>query len=168
MPTLIKADAGGYQSVEDTFVVLEDDAPDPGGDIIVSLVRFLSGDGGLAAGRSGRLGVRLAPEDEVEALEGRLEGVSTVAVEFPKFRDGRGFTAARLLRTRLGFRGEVRAVGDVLRDQAGFMVRCGFDAFIPADGAGPAEWAEAAGRHRHVYQRAADGRAPAFAERQGG
>lgn len=168
MPTLIKADAGGYQSVEDTFVILEDDAPDPGGDIIVSLVRFLSADRGLSAGRAGRLGVRLTPEDEVEALEGRLDCVSVVAVEFPKFRDGRGFTAARLLRTRLGFTGEVRAVGDVLRDQAGFMVRCGFDAFIPADGAGPAEWAEAAGRHRHVYQRAADGRAPAFAERQGG
>ncbi|MFM8376223.1 MAG: DUF934 domain-containing protein [Phenylobacterium sp.] len=167
MPTLIKAGAGGFVTAEDTFAVLEDDAADPGGDVIISLRRFLAGEGG-AAGRTGRLGVRVQPEDDVEALEGRLEGVSLVAVEFPKFRDGRGFTAARLLRARLGFAGEIRAIGDVLRDQAGFMVRCGFDAFVPADGAGPAEWAEAAGRHRHVYQRAADGRVPAFAERQGG
>jgi uncharacterized protein (DUF934 family) len=56
-------------------------------------------------------------------------------------------------------------VGDVLREQAQFMVRCGFDAFEPADGSTPEEWAAAAARFRHVYQRAADDRPPAFAER---
>jgi uncharacterized protein (DUF934 family) len=111
--------------------------------------------------------VRLEPEDEIEVLEGRLARVALVALAFPKFRDGRPFTAARLLRTRLGFKGEIRAVGDVLRDQAGFMVRCGFDAFVPADGSTASTWAEAAGRHSHVYQRAADARTPAFVERQG-
>ena len=82
--------------------------------------------------------------------------------------DGRAFTSARLLRERYGFRGEVRAVGDVLREQAGFMVRCGFDAFAPADGSTPEQWAAAANRFRHVYQRAADDREPAFVEREHG
>ena len=71
-----------------------------------------------------------------------------------------------MLRERYGFTGEVRAVGDVLREQAGFMVRVGFDAFEPADGSTPEQWAHAAHRQRHVYQRAADRRAPAFAERE--
>ena len=66
------------------------------------------------------------------------------------------------------FDGEIRAVGDVFREQAGFMVRCGFDAFEPSDGSTPDIWAHAVSRHRHVYQRAADARAPAFLEREGG
>jgi uncharacterized protein (DUF934 family) len=168
MPTLIRREGAGCAWADDTFVTLEDEAPDPGGDVIVTLSRFLAEGEALAARPAGRLGVRLEPEDEVEALEGRLAPVVLVALSFPKFRDGRPFTAARLLRTRLGFQGEIRAVGDVLRDQAGFMVRCGFDAFVPSDGSGPEAWALAAARHRHVYQRAADGRAPAFLERQGG
>jgi len=57
-------------------------------------------------------------------------------------------------------------VGDVLREQAQFMLRCGFDAFEPADGSTPEDWEHAAHRFRHVYQRAADGRTPAFVERK--
>jgi hypothetical protein len=60
--------------------------------------------------------------------------------------------------------GEVRAVGDVLREQAYVMTRCGIDAFVPADGSSAAEWSRAAGHFRHVYQTAADGRVPAYAE----
>jgi uncharacterized protein (DUF934 family) len=56
-------------------------------------------------------------------------------------------------------------VGDVLVEQAFFMIRCGFDAFAPADGSGPEAWSRAAGRFRHVYQRAADVREPAYIER---
>jgi uncharacterized protein (DUF934 family) len=59
----------------------------------------------------------------------------------------------------------VRAVGDVLREQAGFMVRCGFDAFERADGSTVEDWAHAAARFHHTYQRSVDGRPPAFAER---
>lgn len=163
MPMLIRLSDGVFSQVEDVFVRLGDDEPVVGGDAIISLGRLLSGDVARAGG--GRLGVWLEPGDEVEALEGRLDQVDLVALAFPKFRDGRAFTSARLLRERLGFTGEVRAVGDVLRDQAGFMARCGFDAFSPADGSTVEAWAAAAGRHRHVYQRAADGRAPAFVER---
>ena len=167
MPKLIRSAGGAFEEVEDTFVAIEDEAPDPGGDILVSASRLKGGGEALAARAHGRLGVRLEPEDEIEDLEGRLAGVALVALAFPKFRDGRPLTSARLLRTRLGFKGEIRAIGDVLRDQAGFMVRCGFDAFVPADGSTASTWAEAAGRHSHVYQRAADARAPAFVERQG-
>jgi uncharacterized protein (DUF934 family) len=163
MPMLIKLADGVFSQAQDDYVRLGDDEPVTGADAIVSLGRLLSGKGIRADGM--RLGVWLEPEDEVEALEGRLDEIDLVALAFPKFRDGRAFTSARLLRERLGFTGEVRAVGDVLLDQAGFMVRCGFDAFSPADGSTVEAWAAAAGRHRHVYQRAADGRAPAFAER---
>lgn len=163
MPTLIKLRDGAFSAGEDTFAPPGGDPPEPGSDRFVTLAEWLAGE--AAASGAGRVGLFLAPEDEVEALDGRLDGVAVVALAFPKFRDGRPFTSARLLRERLGFRGEVRAVGDVLRDQAGFMVRCGFDAFVPADGSGPAEWAAAANRHRHVYQRSADGRTPAFIER---
>ncbi|OZA72051.1 MAG: hypothetical protein B7X77_12535, partial [Caulobacter sp. 39-67-4] len=101
----------------------------------------------------------------VEALAYDLPRLAVVAVAFPKFRDGRAYTSARLLRERFNYQGEVRAVGDVLQEQAGFMVRCGMDAFEPADGAGPEVWTKAANRFRHVYQRAADARPVAFEER---
>ncbi len=122
------------------------------------------GDHLLAEGR--KVGVRLEPAEEVEALVYDLPRIAIVAVAFPKYRDGRAYTAARLLRERYGFKGEIRAVGEVLREQAGFMVRVGIDAFEPADGSTPEQWAHAAHRQRHVYQRAADRRTPAFAERE--
>ena len=107
--------------------------------------------------------VRLEPGDDPAAVA--LEGVTRVEINFPKFGDGRGFSIARLLRGRYGYTGELRAVGDVLREQAGFMVRCGFDAFEPADGSTPEDWERAAHRFRHAYQRSTDRRTPAFVER---
>jgi len=88
-----------------------------------------------------------------------------VELNFAKFRDGRPYSTARVLRGRLEYRGEVRAIGDVLREQALHMVRCGFDAFVPADGSSPDQWLAAAHRYRHVYQRAADDRVPVYVER---
>jgi uncharacterized protein (DUF934 family) len=167
MPTLIKLDAGRFVLANDPFTAVADDEGLPLGDVIISFTRFQTeGDRLLAEGRA--VGVRLEPDEEVEALAYDLPRISLVAVAFPKFRDGRGFTSARLLRERFGYSGEVRAVGDVFREQAGFMVRCGFNAFEPSDGSTPDIWAHAVSRHRHVYQRAADARAPAFVEREGG
>lgn len=165
MPRLIRLTGGEAAFVDDGFVnVADDDAVPSTGDVILSLTRFQAeGAALLDAGR--QVGVRLEPAEEVEALAYDLPRLAVVALVFPKFRDGRAFTSARLLRERLGFTGQVRAVGEVLREQAGFMVRCGFDAFEPADGATPAEWEAAADRFRHVYQRAADARAAAFEER---
>lgn len=165
MPTRIKLIDGAFSLVEDPYTHVSDDADIPQGDVIISLTRFQNeGERLLSEGRS--VGVRLEPAEEVEALAYDLPRIAVVAVAFPKFNDGRGYTAARLLRERYAFPGEIRAVGDVLREQAGFMVRVGFDAYEPADGSTPDQWAHAARRQRHVYQRAADGRRPAFAERE--
>jgi len=83
--------------------------------------------------REGRTGVRLESGEGPEALADDLDRVALIAVHFPKFSDGRGFSTARLLRERYGFKGELRAIGDVLRDQLLFLVRCGFDAFALRD-----------------------------------
>jgi len=99
----------------------------PDARLILPLARWLEdqGEAGAAAGH----GVWLAPEDEVEALLPWLGVLPLIAVDFPSFRDGRGYSQAYLLRARLGWRGELRAVGDVLRDQLSHMRHCGFDAF---------------------------------------
>ena len=75
------------------------------------------------------LGVLIQPADDVRRLEGHLDRLALVALSFPAFSDGRAFSHASLLRTRLGFAGEVRAVGDVLIDQVPLMLRCGIDSF---------------------------------------
>lgn len=75
------------------------------------------------------LGVWLASSERPEALQGDVEKFSVIAVDFPKFADGRGYTIAYLLRERLHYKGELRAIGDVLRDQMYYMQRVGFDAF---------------------------------------
>ena len=164
MQTLIRLAGGQFSLAQNSFTHLADEDAMVAGDLILSLARFhAEGDALISQGRS--IGVRIAPEDEVEGLAYDLPRLALVAPVFPKFRDGRAYTTATLLRQRLGYGGEVRAVGEVLREQAGFMVRCGFDAFEPADGSSAEQWAHAAQRQRHVYQRAADDRAPAFVER---
>jgi uncharacterized protein (DUF934 family) len=161
MPKLVKFRDGGMIALDDAFTHVDDEVSLPPGDVIISLTRFQAeGERLLSEGRS--VGVRLEAGEEVEALAYDLPRIAVVAPAFPKFRDGRAYTAARLLRERYGYKGEVRAVGDVLREQAQFMVRCGFDAFEPADGSSPEQWEHAARRFRHVYH----GRTPAFAERE--
>jgi uncharacterized protein (DUF934 family) len=83
----------------------------------------------LASRERDALGVWLAPDDEPADLAGDFEKISLIGVDFPVFRDGRGYSTARLLRERYGWKGELRAIGDVLRDHLNFMARCGFDAF---------------------------------------
>lgn len=110
---------------EDGFVR---DFPDDA-DLIVPLALLRARREDLLA-RRGRTGVALEPHEDPAALAGALEGLALVALRFPKFSDGRAYSQARVLRGRHGFRGEVRAVGDVLRDHLLFMQRCGFDAFL--------------------------------------
>ena len=164
MPTLIKLQGGRMVLANDAFTQVADDQDLPPGDVIISLTRFQSeGEALLSEGR--QVGVRLAPSEEVEDLAYDLPRLAVIELEFAKFRDGRPYSSARVLRGRMGWQGELRAVGDVLREQALHMVRCGFDAFEPADGSTAADWTHVAHRFRHVYQRAADGLAPAFVER---
>ena len=165
MSKLVKLEGDRAAWADDAFAyVADDDAVPASGDIVVTLARLLAeGDALLSAGR--RVGVRLQPHEAVEDLAYDLPRLAVVELNFAKFRDGRPYSSARVLRGRLAYQGEVRAVGDVLREQALQMIRCGFDAFVPADGSTPQEWLEAARRYRHVYQRAADDRQPIFAER---
>jgi len=164
MPKLIRWRDGVARVAENPFTAVDDDVVLPRGDVVISFTRFQAeGERLLGEGRS--VGVRVGPDEAVEALAYDLSRIAVVALVFPRFRDGRPYSAARILRERLGFSGELRAVGDVLLEQAPFMIRCGFDAFEPADDTDPLQWTTAGQRFRHVYQRAADGREPAFAER---
>jgi uncharacterized protein (DUF934 family) len=78
--------------------------------------------------------IRLEPTDDPAAVAARLAGAARVEVNFPKFGDGRGFSIARLLRERYGYKGELRAVGQVARDHLHYMEQCGFDAFLLREG----------------------------------
>ena len=166
MPTRIKIEDGLMFPVEDPFTYVADDQDLPQGDVIISLTRFQA-DGERLLGEGRSVGVTLAAGEEAEALAYDLPRLAVVALAFPKYRDGRQYSNARILRERYGYKGEVRAVGDVLREQAGFMLRCGVDAYEPADGSTPEQWEHVTRRFRHVYQRAADTRIPAFVERGG-
>ncbi|MGE5501251.1 MAG: DUF934 domain-containing protein [Ignavibacteriales bacterium] len=166
MPKLIKATDGGLIEAEDVFIDVADEDEIPEGPVILSMARFQA-EGDALIGSNRPVGVRVQAGEAVEDLAYDLPRIAVVALVFPKFRDGRHYSSARLLRERFNYAGEVRAVGDVLLEQARFMLRCGFDAFIPADGSTPEAWASAAARYRHVYQRATDDLVPAFEARRG-
>jgi len=103
--------------------------------------------------RPGRLGARLAPGDRVEELEGELAHLQLVAIEFPNPGDGRGYSSGRLVRERLGYTGELRAVGAGVReDQVFLLARCGFDAFELAPGEDPEAARRALARYDVAYQ----------------
>ena len=99
----------------------------PAGRVIVPLTVWLDQQAGLAA--RGDIGVWLAGNEDPAELRPSLASLSLIAVDFPKFTDGRGYSIAYLLRSRLAYRGELRAIGDVLPDQLYYMKRVGFDAF---------------------------------------
>jgi uncharacterized protein (DUF934 family) len=126
---LIKLSARSPSIVADPFANLVDDQrlPTDGG-AIVSLTRFRKDRDALLA-RTAPIGVRLNADESPEELGDDVHRLSVVLIVFPKFRDGRGFSWARMLRTRLNFTGEVRAGGDFLFDQISYLVRTGFDAF---------------------------------------
>ena len=110
--------------------------------------------------------VRLEPGDDARDLIPHLERLQLIEVNFPVFGDGRGYSAARILR-EAGYQGELRAVGEVLVDQIAFMRRCGFDAFAPEVPLDPADAEAAFARYAEVYQPTTDGRAPIWAKRHG-
>jgi uncharacterized protein (DUF934 family) len=110
--------------------------------------------------------VRLEPDDDARALLPHLGRIALVEVGFPSFRDGRGYSAARILR-EAGYAGELRAEGNVLVDQLLMMRRCGFDSFAPSKPLDPAAVERALARYDAVYQRAADDAQPVWKQRHG-
>ncbi len=112
------------------------------------------------------IGLLLQPADRVEDVAGELASFNLIAVNFPKFVDGRGYSTAALLRQRHGYTGELRAVGDVLHDQLFFMRRVGFDSYALKDGKS-LDYAIAAGfkPFTEAYQGATDQAQPYFRRR---
>ena len=148
--------------VEDPWVSLDDDAELPReAPVIVTLERWRAERDALID-RGGLLGIRLAADQSPDEIADDLDRFELVALDFPKFTDGRAFSSARVLRERYGFKGEVRATGQVLRDQFLFMHRCGFDAFEVKSADMLEAWHKAMGELSLSYQPAADGRLPVY------
>ncbi len=131
---------------------------DPVEEPAVSLDAFLEQDSASA--------VRIEAGDDPRRLIPHLARVKLVEIGIPRFRDGRCFTSARILR-EAGYEGEIRAEGDVLVDLVFFMRRCGFDSFAPQAGLNRADVDAALSRYPHVYQHAADGAVPIWKLRHG-
>ncbi|WKA29551.1 DUF934 domain-containing protein [Bradyrhizobium roseum] len=149
----------------DLFVHVADGAELPGdGDVLVSAQRLLD-DPETLLKRPGKVGVVWPNNRAVDDLVPHLNRLAAVALVFPSFRDGRAYSQARLLRERHGYDGELRATGQVLRDQFVFMVRAGFDAFDVKKDADADAFAETVKRYSVFYQPTGDGRVAAFNRR---
>ena len=117
-------------------------------------------------GQSNATAVRIEAGEDARALLPHLDRLALVEVSFPKFRDGRGYSSARILR-EAGYAGELRAQGDILVDQIPFMRRCGFDSFAPEAEVDEVVLAAALARYEHHYQPAADAAVPVWKLRHG-
>ncbi len=142
---------------DDEWVSVDDEEELPSnGAVIVSLSRWTAERKTLLR-RNTPLGVTLASSDTPDALVEDLNRLQLVVLNFPLFKDGRGYSSARLLRERHGFSGEIRATGEVLYDQWFSMARCGIDAFEVAEGTTLAAFEEAMNELTLAYQRTGDG-----------
>ena len=149
----------------DSFVHVGDGAELPGdGAVLVSAARFLDDPEALLH-RGGKLGVIWPNNRNLDDLLPYLDRLGVVALVFPTFRDGRAYSQARLLRERHGYDGELRATGQVLRDQFVFMLRAGFDAFEVKKQSDAEAFASTAKRYSVFYQPTGDGRVTALHRR---
>lgn len=151
--------------IADEWTHVADDEPLPEGPVIVSLARWQKEQNVLLA-RETPIGVQLKSGEEPKLIADHLDRLAVVALEFPAYRNGRAYSYARLLRERYDYKGEVRAVGAVLRDQFYFLVRCGFDALEVRDNITPEIFAESIGAFTHPYQPSTDGAEPVMSLRQ--
>jgi uncharacterized protein (DUF934 family) len=117
-------------------------------------------------GQSNATAVRIEAGEDARLLIPSLDRLALVEIDFPRFRDGRGYSSARILR-EAGYTGEIRASGDVLVDQVLFMRRCGFDSFAPNAPIDPEALDVALTRYDYVYQHAADDAVPVWKLRHG-
>jgi uncharacterized protein (DUF934 family) len=151
---LVKAGA----IVEDKFIRIADGEPVPEhGAALVPAERFLK-DADELARREDPVGVIWPNNRNVSELEPYVQRLAVVALAFPTYKDGRAYSQARLLRERYGFRGELRATGQVLRDQFLFLMRAGFDALDVVKPADALAFEEAARRYSVFFQPTGDGR----------
>lgn len=153
--------------VSDDWTILrlsENETPEsvtvPAGKIIVPLKVWQAQRAKLQS--RAELGVWLASDERPEELKGEVEKFDVIAVDFPKFADGRGYSIAYNLRARLGYVGELRAIGDVLRDQMFYMQRVGFDAFAPRPDKNIHDALKGLTDFSEVYQTSVDQKLPLF------
>jgi uncharacterized protein (DUF934 family) len=155
----------GGRVTADSFVHVADDAELPGdGAVLISAARFLENPEAVLR-RPGKTGVIWPNNRDIDDLVPHLDRLAVVALVFPTFRDGRAYSQARLLRERHGFKGELRATGQVLRDQFLFMLRAGFDAFEVKKEADAEAFTNTAKRYSVFYQPTGDGRLTALHQR---
>jgi uncharacterized protein (DUF934 family) len=156
----------------DSFVQLADASDLPRqGDVLVALPVWQTHRAALAAhraGQGGKVGVAIGPDTDIAVLAGALDELDLIAIEFPKFTDGRGFSLAILLRQRYGFTGELRATGPLLRDQLFYLKRVGFNAFLLRAGQDLQAALASLGDFSVTYQGSADEPRPHFARPQQG
>jgi uncharacterized protein (DUF934 family) len=145
--------------VEDAWRLVADDEA-AGDHVIVSLQRWNAEHGALVAGGS-PVGVVLRSSESPDDVAER-DKAALIAVDFPAFTDGRGYSTARMLRSRLGYKGEIRAVGDVMRDEMFLMSRCGIDSFAVKPGKDIEKALGAFDDFSVTYQAAADDERPLF------
>lgn len=151
--------------VEDSFTQLDQDAPLPeSGDILVPLARYQAERDALKS-HAGQVGVLLPSDANAADAAAVADEVALLAIQFKTYTDGRGYSLARRLRTQHDYRKELRAVGDVLRDQLHYMARCGFDSFGLKDGKDAQGALQAFNEFSVAYQGAADDPRPLFRRR---
>ncbi len=153
---------------QDAWHTLGEDEPIPEGrPVIVGFERWRASNGDLS-GRNAPLGLRLRSDQPPSLIAGDMGRFDLIALEFPVLADGRAFSHARLLRTRLGFTGELRAVGHVFQDQMFFMKRCGFDSFELPEVRDADAAIAALDDFSVAYQAGADALQPAYRRRAAG
>jgi len=152
------------QVIADRFARVSDDAPIPAeGVVLISAQRFLANADELSA--RGEVGVIWPNNRDIDELSPYLSKLAMVALVFPAFKDGRAYSQARILRERLKYRGELRATGQVLRDQFLFMQRAGFDTFEVRKESDAKAFADTIKRYSVFYQPTGDGRTTVFRQR---
>jgi uncharacterized protein (DUF934 family) len=153
--------------IEDSWIRLEkEDLGEelPEGDVIVPFDYWQTHRSKLLE-REGRIGVCISGDDETEDLAKDISRFELVAIDFPAFRDGRGYSHARILRDHCGYGGDIRAVGDVLRDQLFFMQRCGISSFHLRKEKDIDDAIKGLSDFSVKYQTAADGALPVYKQR---
>lgn len=151
---------------EDVWAPVEDGAELPAsGPVLVSLARLKAEHASLLAGNHS-VGVKLANSDDPAEIAAWLDRISLVVLDFPKYTDGRALSQSQLLRRRHGYKGEIRATGQVLRDQLRLMIRSGFDAMVIDEADAEAVYDFSAHEFSEFYQSASDTSDTIFVKRQ--
>lgn len=154
--------------VEDNWTLIEDGRADiepAGGKVIVTLARWRAERESLLSGHAA-VGVLVPNTADIEAVYPEIRDRQLIALQFPAFADGRALSQAVVLRKRLGFRGELRAVGDVIRDLVFWLGRCGFDSIVPRQDQSLEACRAALGELTVAYQAAADEHTPVWIRRR--